>query len=997
MAKTGLLASVAFGALVLAGGAARAATAAAATTGTAATVGELVVTAERRTENIQSVPVAISAFSQEKLKAEKIEGGEGLLTQIPNANYTRGNFGGYNFKIRGIGTDVVTFLGTAGVSVNENELPLTTNHFQDTEFYDTENVEVFRGPQGTLFGRNATGGAVDVITRKPTDKFEGYIDGEYGNYDTIKVQGAINIPLGSAFAFRFAGFRWYDHGYGFNSFTDKRVDGRDLGGFRATLSFKPSDKFDAYLLAEYFNENDNRNRVGKQLCIKDPGPSSVGGVVVPAAGGPVNSNYAAFLNQGCIPGSLYQDAAYGTLNSNGTLAGVLANLGGFSNGTDLFANHPLQDRNLHDIESALQPQYQANQYTLDLHMNWHLTDELTLESITGYNREIDTNAEDYNRIVPHTPFAPVATSGFGPLPLLLFPNGVIQDPQTGTSNLLNSFDYGDGQSVEYTQELRLVSSSPGRLNFLAGAFYSELDTHTTPNDYYVESSSLTGFSLENNLVYDLTYWGALAGGANAAAATAAAQGAAPLGGLIYIQPGYPPNGTGHNYYDARGGLGHLKSYAGFGEVYYNIMPDLKLTLGGRYTVDQLLNYQFPIELLSASPNNGPVFTDPGFPLSQYPGLGPALGFPNGIPGTPDPAYGGFPQTICATSTVTCVVPQRVTFREFTGRAVLEWTPKLNFTDQTMVYASYSRGYKGGGFNTPCQASLGVSGGQGGACGYPLSFLPEFINAFEIGTKNTLLGGALTLNGDFFYYDYSNYQISRIVSESSVNENINAREWGLEFEGRWTPVRNLELTAIVGYLNSSITGGTSIDSLNLTQGNPNYTVVKQTGGQNCLAPTADVAAWIAAGQPAAGLGLLCAGIPGTPFAGSGANQFGIPVDLNGKKLPNTPPWTVALGATYTLNLTNDWSAILHGDWYWQDSSWARIYNAINDRLQSYDYVNATLTFHDEPLQLDVQFFVKNLTNAQPITGTYVTDPTSGLFQNVFTLDPRTYGVEVTKHF
>ena len=69
----------------------------------------------------------------------------------------------------------------------------------------------------------------------------------------------------------------------------------------------------------------------------------------------MSTNYAAFLNQGCLPDSLYQQRAYGTVNSNGTLAGALANIIGLNNGTDLFGNHPLQSRNLHDIESVIQP------------------------------------------------------------------------------------------------------------------------------------------------------------------------------------------------------------------------------------------------------------------------------------------------------------------------------------------------------------------------------------------------------------------------------------------------------------------------------------------------------------------------------------------------------------------------------------------------------------------------------------------------------------------
>jgi outer membrane receptor protein involved in Fe transport len=937
-----LLLSCALGALSLSAGSALAATAAASGAGT--TIGELVVTAERRTENLQDVPIAVSAFSAEALKNERLDGGQNLILQIPNSNYSRSNFGGYNFKIRGIGADVVSFSGTSGVSINENELPVAANHFQDTDFFDVDRVEVLRGPQGTLYGRNATGGAVDLITTQPSKTFGGYASLEYGNYNTIKGTGAINIPIGDAIAIRIAGFGLHSDGEGTNLYLDKRVDGRDLHAVRGTISFTPSERFSAYLMWEHFGENDNRNRIGKQLCIKDPGPSSVGGVPIAPAGGPVGSNYAAFLNQGCIPGSLYQDAAYGTLNSNGTLAGVLTNLIGLGNGTDVFGTHPLQNHNLHDIESARQPFYKAQEDLVDFHMAYNLTDSLTLTSITGFNREIDSNAADYNRLVPTVPFQPVATGLIGPYSFLLFPNGVVHDPQLGTTNLLNTFDFGNGETKEYTQELRLTSSFKGRFNFSVGVFYSEDTSVAALNNYYVDSTSLTAFAQANDVL-----------------------GGALLGGPVHIDPGGTPDGSGHNYYDARSG-GFLKTYAAFGEVYYDLTPALKLTLGGRYNVDQLRNIAYPISLLSPAPNNGPVYPD---------------------------GAGGFPNAICNTSTAACLLEQNVAYREFTGRANIDWTPVLSFTDKTHIYASYSRGYKGGGFNTPCQASLGASGSSTAACGYPLAYAPEFIDAYEIGTKNTALGGSLIANLTGFYYNYSGYQISRIVSESSVNENINAKIYGLEFESVYSPIRNLTLDANVGYLHSAIgSGSTSIDSLNLTQGNPNYTLVKDTGGANCLAPTAAVAAYIAAGFPAYGLSTQCFA-PGAP--GVTSLRDGVPVDLSGHKLPNTPDFTVSLGAQYVFDLTNDWKATLRGDYYWQDNSFARIYNAVNDRLASYHVVNATLTFSDEPLGLDVQLFVKNAFNAQPITGTYVTDPTSGLFQNVFTLDLRTYGVQVTKKF
>src|SRR6201999_3596309 len=86
---------------------------------------------------------------------------------------------------------------------------------------------------------------------------------------------------------------------------------------------------------------------------------------------------------------------------------------------------------------------------------------------------------------------------------------------------------------------------------------------------------------------------------------------------------------------------------------------------------------------------------------------------------------------------------RVTYNKLTGRAVVDWTPKLDFTDATLVYASYARGYKAGGFNPGIQPGLSV----------PSSYAPESVDAFELGTKNMLLGGTLQANADVWYYNY----------------------------------------------------------------------------------------------------------------------------------------------------------------------------------------------------------------------------------------------------
>lgn len=123
------------------------------------------------------------------------------------------------------------------------------------------------------------------------------------------------------------------------------------------------------------------------------------------------------------------------------------------------------------------------------------------------------------------------------------------------------------------------------------------------------------------------------------------------------------------------------------------------------------------------------------------------------------------------------------------------------TDQSMFYASYSRGYKGGGANPPGVVPV-IEGGtlfsSPSSVTHPLTFAPEFVNAYEIGTKNTLLDGAMTLDGDIFYYDYKNYQISSIIDRTAVNQNFNATVKGAEIESTWEPIPGLRRNFAGGY-------------------------------------------------------------------------------------------------------------------------------------------------------------------------------------------------------
>ena len=133
----------------------------------------VIVTAQRREENLIDVPIAVAAFSGEALERRQIDQATDLQLNVPNVSYTKTNFTGSNFQIRGIGVSSVAASGDSGVETHFNSMPIKNPRLFETEYFDVQRVEVLRGPQGTLYGRNATGGAVNVIARKPAQGVRG--------------------------------------------------------------------------------------------------------------------------------------------------------------------------------------------------------------------------------------------------------------------------------------------------------------------------------------------------------------------------------------------------------------------------------------------------------------------------------------------------------------------------------------------------------------------------------------------------------------------------------------------------------------------------------------------------------------------------------------------------------------------------------------------------------------------------------------------------------
>ncbi|HEY5237954.1 MAG TPA: TonB-dependent receptor [Rhizomicrobium sp.] len=964
------------------------------------------VTSSKIGGDVQNIPISITALSQEQLTQTQTAGGPDLVKQVPNLTFSKTNFTGYNIEIRGIGTQAISVTTDPAVAVAFNDIPFIRNHFFEQEFYDVSQVEVLRGPQGTIYGRNATAGVVNMVSAKPSDQFEALASIDIGNYENRRLEGMINVPVvDDRLDIRVAGEWTKRQGYTFDQSTDQSVDGRDLWSSRVTIGWKPMEKLQTYLIWEHFSEDDNRVRSAKQLCKKDPGPTSIDGldlITLPNTGDSnppgLDSAFArSWLSQGCLPTSLYSSDAFETPNGQVlpfVAAGEFVFFGGSSTQHILEPIDPYasqtQSRNLRVIQSALDPAYRAKNDTLEFNADYAVTPELTITTQTGYNSDFLYSTEDFNRFDTAPGLFGEGLTGYNlqPGPTV---NGVYCDPQLGCSSAMVAEDLSQERAWQFSQEIRLASNFNGPLNFSAGANFMH---YQTVEDYFVFFNLVSateqalngggpgpaGYTLCNPagstilpVPFYFTYNGIKG---EVPSNFACGQGTGFNGTYIDPNPIDHLNGQGHNYFRSDNPY-RLNSYAGFGEAYYQVTPDVKLTGGLRWTDDQKRFWNYPSQVF---------LLGGGFPLED-------------------------------------IVAQE--WKEWTGRFVADWTPKLDFTDASLFYASYSRGYKGGGANPPGPAADTLSAGSFAT--HPPTFAPEFVNAYEMGTKNTLLDGSMTLNGDIFYYDYKGYQISQIVDRTSINLNFNAKVKGAELEATWEPYPGLRFNFAGGLEDTSVDKGQSaIDLMDRTAGQPGWVVVRPfvTDTSNCIMP-ADVIRRILVVQANANVfqdGLLAAcdraynaaafvadpfafgTVDTDAFAAAGFDPStapnggaGFTKDLSGNKLPNAPPFTLSVGAQYTMPVNIDWAATVRGDFYWQGNSFARIFNdEPYDQLHGYTNVNLSLIFTNQD-GWQAMAYVKNVFDTTAITGAFLNSDDTALTTNVFVTDPRLFGVRLTKNW
>jgi len=221
-----------------------------------ARIDDVIVTAQRREQNLQDVPVAVTAFTQTQLEIAQVEDTTDLVRVTPSltGGLNTGTGGAVSYFIRGLGSTEQVASFDVPVATYVDEVYVARQIANNITLLDVDRIEVLRGPQGTLFGRNTTGGAISITTRRPDQDFRGSLDATYGSFNRYSLRGAVSGPLNEAVSAGVTLLKIGSDGYADSLVTGQELNGEDTWGIRGALRFQPGDAWDWNLSADYVDQ-----------------------------------------------------------------------------------------------------------------------------------------------------------------------------------------------------------------------------------------------------------------------------------------------------------------------------------------------------------------------------------------------------------------------------------------------------------------------------------------------------------------------------------------------------------------------------------------------------------------------------------------------------------------------------------------------------------------------------------------------------------------------
>lgn len=458
---------------------------------------EIIVTAQKRAQNLQDVPVAISVVSGDQLERANVNSAEQLFQRVPTLTFRKGNTNKDSaLSIRGVGTISFSSGVEPSVSTVIDGVVYARTGQQTSDFLDVERIEVLRGPQGSLFGKNASAGVINIVSREPGDTLGGYVDAAWYEGNEMRLRASVGGPLGEGLKASLTGFWSQYDGNARNVFNGHKVNGYEHWGVRGKLIAEPVDAVKITLIADYSKNSDN--------------------------------GYADSI--GTVFSSPFNDAVF----------------------IPSLAPLKLDGRNK-DIDNDLDPYTKDKNSGVSAQIDVDLG-AATLTSITAYRHWYNYQQRDGD-----------------------FRSDAPKYVNTGTaSGDVLSHDRGDLKFDQFTQELRIASSNPQFLEYVAGLYFYK----TKEVDYFNRTvTSCTASTLPT------------------------------AGGLTPCAPGSSTYVTNQGDADF---TTKLTSYSAFGQLTANITDAFRGIVGLRYTEDKV-SYDFVRDStsLTAFPGVNPDFASDG--------------------------------------------------------------------------------------------------------------------------------------------------------------------------------------------------------------------------------------------------------------------------------------------------------------------------------------------------------------------------------------------------
>ena len=933
----------------------------------ASLIEEIIVTSQRTEESLQDVPIAVTALTGEMLEDMQIESGSDLQLVTPSLSFQGADARGGAFNIRGITNLAVSATAESGVEIHVNDLPVGSTTMQDGEFLDLERIEVLRGPQGTLYGKNSVGGAINLITARPIfGESLGKASVDMGDFDLLKTKLMLNIPLGDSIAMRIATSSVERDGNIKNIYSKAPtpyINNRDSNSFRLSLAWQVNDSTDILLVHENYDEDSTRHYVNNRYCKRDPS-----------------------VAVGCTPGApLVHELTHPMATFVENLA-ILTGILDYTPVTDMSG----APKGFWQSNNRGNPRYKVDQDITQLIINHSINDswDMTLSHSRKdrfYDRTGVYESEEYDRLRfkdnPYFPGGNVPMTGYGP-------NCNLEDGTLGSYGgcITDTMNYPDGFDRQFNPdgenevtEIRFQSNLDGNWNYLLGAIHTEASGKSV---YDIAANGLDALALFPP--------GVLTGGL-------------PQGFVQLYAPLYRTSS-----------ISASRSSAIFGEIYYQANDRLKYTLGLRRTEDYKEQYgRSPFLSVVGFGSQGNGFT--ALPGQSIPAFGQSW-YASGTPGDPETEYANN-----------------------TGRFVVDYV--LN--DNTLVYGSISKGFKGGGFNPALDPAKYPD--------TPQVFPSTELTSFEVGFKADFPAQGMRWNAAAYLYDAEDYQVTKIQNKTRVNEGIDVDMMGFESEFIWVPLNapQWRINMGIAWEESEIASGEMIMNpanadLCLTTGCGNWHLMKNAADGEVFVVRKDVATVIwnmwqgglwgplqalivpaefhgdrQTGEPTpvsflpnvtpghlpsltASRDLYSQYMVSTACSILGCNpadaiKDGLLSDIGGNTLTH-PELSMNLGVQYTMAMEN-YNVNFRLDAYKQDERYTTLFDLEWDKVPAWTEYNAmiSITPSVEDPKWRVDIYGQNITDEQNIQHIGEATAPLGFNKSIWAREQASYGVKWTYNF